>query len=333
MRRSFPRPLFAIAALLFLSPVCLWAQGQIIGEVHVNRGELPGPVMVELQFRGAPVGSVYTDTQGKFGFGPLESNLYHVVIRDERFYPLDEQALLDLSTSATLMVQIHLTFKPPEKDKKDVTLERGMGSNPNLVDAKDYRRNVPKAALKEFDKGVEADHKSDADGALRHYQKCLAAAPDFYPAHNNLGSLYLRMGNFPAAQQQFEQAIKLNESDAEARLNLGNVFLMTRNYDAALENVQEGLRRSPQSSFGYFLQGSIYKQTGKLQEAERSLRQALNLDPAMSRVRLELVNVYLTQGKKSDASQELRAFLQQSPQDPLAAKARDLLKKLETNPN
>jgi Tfp pilus assembly protein PilF len=285
--------------------------------------------MVELQFRGAPVSTVYTDTQGKFGFGPLESNLYHVLVRDERFYPVDEQAFLDLSISATLMVQIHLTFKPPDSDKKDAAGNRSPGSNPNLVDAKDYRRNVPKAALKEFDKGVEADQKSDTEGALRHYQKCLAIAPDFYPAHNNLGSLYLRTANLPAAQQQFEQAIKLNESDAEARLNLGNVFLMTRNYEAALENVHEGLRRSPQSSFGYFLQGSIYKQTGKLPDAERSLRQALQLDPAMSRVRLELVNIYLTQGKKSDASQELRAFLQQSPQDPLAPKARDLLKKLE----
>jgi Flp pilus assembly protein TadD len=93
------------------------------------------------------------------------------------------------------------------------------------------------------------------------------------------------------------------------------------------------LRRSPQSPFGYFLLGSIYKQSGKLPEAERALRQALTLDPAMARVRLELVNIYLSQGKKDDASHELRAFLEQSPQDPLAPKARDLLKKLETHPN
>jgi len=286
---------------------------------------------VELQFRGAPVSSVYTDAQGKFGFGPLETNLYHVVIRDERFYPVDEHALLDLAISATLMVQIHLTVKPP--DKKDDSVHRGEGGNPNLVDAKDYRRNVPKAALKEFDKGVEADRKGNSEDAIRHYKKAIGIAPDFYPAHNNLGSLYVRSADFPAAQAQFEAAIQLNGSDAEARLNLGNVFLMTHNYDVALENVQEGLRRSPQSPFGYFLLGSIYKQSGKLPEAERALRQALTLDPTMARVRLELVNIYLSQGKKDDASHELRAFLEQSPQDPLAPKARDLLKKLETHPN
>lgn len=331
MRCPLPKPCLFVLAFLVVFPVCLWAQGQIIGEVHVNQGELPGPVLVELQFRGAPVTSVYTDTQGKFGFGPLDSNMYHVVIRDERFYPLDEQAFLDVSISATLMVQIHLTIKPP--DKKSAPENRSPGSNPNLVDAKDYRRNVPKGALKEFDKGVDADRKGDQKGAIRHYQKSLTIAPDFYPAHNNLGSLYLRTSNLPAAQQQFEEAIKLNGSDAEARLNLGNVFLMTRNYEAALDNVQEGLRRSPQSPFGYFLLGSIYKQTGKLPEAEHALREALAQDPSMSRVRLELVNIYLTQGKKTNASQELRAFLEQAPQDPLAPKARDLLKKLEAKPN
>jgi len=330
MRRCLPKPVLVVLAFLVVTPVSLWAQGQIIGEVHVNRGELPGPVLVELQFRGAPVTSVYTDTQGKFGFGPLDSNMYHVVIRDERFYPVDEQAFLDVSISATLMVQIHLTMKPSEG--KDGPVGRSPGSNPNLVDAKDYRRNVPKAALKEFDKGVEADRKGDTQEAIRHYQKSLGIASDFYPAHNNLGSVYSRMANFPAARDQFEEAVKLNGSDAEARLNLANVFLITRDYPAAMNNVQEGLRRAPQSPFGYFLLGSIYKQTGKLPEAEHALRQALDLDPAMSRVRLELVNIYLTQGKKSEASQELRAFLEQSPEDPLAPKARDLLKKLETSP-
>jgi len=327
-RRRFKPHLLSTAFLLF-SSASLWAQGQIIGEVHVNGGDFPGPVLVELQLHGSPINSVYTDEQGKFGFGPLGTNEYHVLIRDERFYPVDERALLDVAISATLMVQIHLA--PRSSGKKDAPVDRTAGSNPNLVDAQDYHRNVPKVAVKEFDKGVKADKKGKPDDALRHYQKALAIAPDFYPAYNNLGSLYLRKADFAAARAQFEKAIQLNQSDAEARLNLANVLLMIHNYDGALQNVQEGLRRAPQSAFGYFLLGSIDKQIGKLPEAEHALRQALALDPQMSRIRLELVNIYLIQEKKIEAREELRGFLKDSPNDPLVPQAKAVLAKLDAS--
>jgi Tfp pilus assembly protein PilF len=49
----------------------------------------------------------------------------------------------------------------------------------------------------------------------------------------------------------------------------------------------------------------------------------------MSRVRLELANLYLSQQKKAEATAELGSFLQDSPDDPLAPKVKDLLNKLQ----
>jgi tetratricopeptide (TPR) repeat protein len=270
---------------------------------------------------------VYADDQGKFGFYSLSSNPYHIIINDEHFYPVDRVVLLDLSITAFQMVQINLTPRdpPPPKD----TLPAQPGGNRYLVDLEQYRRQFPKKALNEFDKGVKADQQGNRDDAIRHYEKVISLAPDFYPAYNNLGSDYLAKSNFDAARVQFERAIKLNQSDSEAHLNLGNLLLMTRDYDGALSNVQEGLKRQPSSPFGHFLLGSIYERMGKLPDAERALRQALELDPKMSRVRLELVNLYLAQQKKSEASEELRAFLKDSPDDPFAPKARELLVRLQ----
>jgi regulator of sirC expression with transglutaminase-like and TPR domain len=68
---------------------------------------------------------------------------------------------------------------------------------------------------------------------------------------------------------------------------------------------------------------------GKYPEAERALRQALELDPQMSRVHLELVNLYLVQQKNAEATAELRSFLKDCPDDPLAPKVKEVLKKLE----
>lgn len=319
-----------LALLVLIASLSLWAQqvGNITGELHVIRTDLPGsPIMVELQLRGATIASAYADDQGKFGFYSLTSNPYHIVINDERFYPVDHTVMLDLSVTAFQMVQIILT--PREATAPKDTLSAQQGGNRYLVDLEQYRRQFPKKAVNEFDKGVKADQQGKRDDAIRHYEKAIGLAPGFYPAHNNLGSDYLAKSDIKAAQGQFEQAIKLNQSDSEAHLNLANLLLMTKDYEGALNNVQEGLKRQPNSPLGHFLLGSICERTGKFLEAERALRQALDLDPSMSRVRLELVNLYLAEQKKAEASAELRAFLKDSPEDPLARKAKELLDRLE----
>ena len=300
--------------------------GSIVGELHLSRGDFPGRIFIELQLHRATIANMYSDDQGKFGFVGLGSNPYQVVIHDERFYPVDQLAVLDTSISTLSIVQITLT--PREPVKNELLPNREQGSSPYLIDPSEYRRHFPKNAIKEFDKGVEADKNQKRDEAIRHYEKSIFLAPDFYPAHNNLGSAYLSRADFKSAQAHFEEAIKLNQSDAEAHLNLANVLLMTKNYDDALKEVEEGLRRKPNSAFGQYILGSIYERMRKLPEAEHALREALKLDPAMSRVRLELVNVYLLQQRKSEASVELKAFLKDSPTDPLAPKAKEILEKL-----
>ena len=316
---------------LVLPPATLRAQqsgvGNIIGELHVSRGDLAGRIFIELQLRGATLASGYSDDEGKFGFYGLGSNPYHVVIHDEHFYPVDQLVVLDTSISSISMTQINLILREPVKSEP--LSNQGPGSNPYLIDPSEYRRHFPKNAIKEFDKGVNADKNQKRDEAIAHYQKSISLAPDFYPAHNNLGSAYLSQSDFKSAQAQFEEAIKLNQSDAEAHLNLANLLLMAKSYEDALKNVEEGLRRNPTSAFGQFLLGSINERMRRLPEAEHALREALKLDPGMSRVRLELVNVYLLQQKKSQACAELKAFLNDSPKDPLAPRAKEVLGKLE----
>jgi tetratricopeptide (TPR) repeat protein len=200
--------------------------GSIVGELHLSRGDFPGRIFIELQLRRATIASIYSDDQGKFGFVGLGSNPYHVVIHDERFYPVDKLVELNTSISATSMAQISLT--PRETNETETLPNREPGSNPHLIDPSDYRGHFPKNAIKEFDKGVQADKNKRRDEAIGHYEKSIFLAPDFYPAHNNLGSAYLGKADFKSAQAHFEEAIKLNQSDAEAHLNLANVLLMTK---------------------------------------------------------------------------------------------------------
>jgi Flp pilus assembly protein TadD len=304
--------------------------GNIVGEVQISRVGLPSKkILVNLQNRGATINSVYADEQGHFGFYALPGGLYHIVIQDDDFDPTDQSVILNPLTSPVSYARVMLAPRSVTASKR--APDRLPGSNPGVVDLKEYTHKFPKKAVNEYEKGLRARAENKLDSAVQHFQKSIESAPQFYPAHNELGRIYTEKSDFLPAQREFEEAIRLNASDAEAHINLGNIFLLTKKYPEALATVQDGLRKDPNSAVGKFILGSIFERTGKFAEAELSLRQALKLDPQMSRVRLELVNLYLAQQKKSEASNELKAFLRDFPNDPLAPRAKEVLNKLQAS--
>lgn len=334
MDRSWrARLLFAVlASFAIRSPLCAQQNqlGKIIGTVRVVRGDFPQyPVLISLEMRGSPIGSSYCDDQGRYGFYSLVANEYRVSVNDDAYEPVSITASVDPSIAPMNFIDIRLT--PRANAKKDPLPGRVQGSNPYLVDPAEYYRQFPRKTLKEFEKGVDADHHGKTDEAIQHYEKAVSYSPNFYPARNNLGSAYLTRQNFEAAEKQFEAALKANQNDVEAYFNLANVMLMTKRYPEAEHQINEGLQRRPDSAFGHFLQGLLYSRLGKLDLAEKGLQSALQLDPKMAQVYLQLVNLYLQQKRTPEAISELEAYLKAFPDSPLSSKARETLKRLQGN--
>jgi tetratricopeptide (TPR) repeat protein len=278
--------------------------------------------------RGAPIASTYTDDRGSYGFYNLLANQYKVTVDDEAYEPVSQTTDLNPEFSTTNIVQI--TLIPRANAKKDPLPGRVEGSNPYLIDPAEYYRQFPKKTLKEFDKGSDAEQKGKTDEAIQHYEKALQISPTFYPAHNNLGSIYLAHQKYDLAQAEFEAALKTNQNDVEAYFNLANVFITTQRYPAAEREIDDGLQRRPDSAFGHFLQGLLYSRTSRPELAEKSLQSALQLDPKMSQAYLQLVNLYLQQKRTPEAISELENYLKTFPDTPFSAKARETLKRLQS---
>jgi Flp pilus assembly protein TadD len=327
----------SIARILFGCALCgtTLAQqtqtlGSIIGHVHVSRGEAPPErILVTLEVRGGAMDSVYTDSQGTFGFHRLGPNPYNVTVNDEHYQPVRIPAVvMPTSLNPTIFLDIALIPKQPPKEDGGLS-PKPAGANPNMIDAREYSARFAKRAVKEFEKGMTADSTGKKDEAIRHYQRAIAIAPDFYFAHNNLGSDYLSKADFVGARKEFEQVVLINQSDAAAYFNLSNVCMLMAQLPDAQRYLEEGMRRQPDSALGHFLLGSLNLREGKLLEAERALRQAVRLDPVMVQPRLQLVNLFLQQGRKEDAVAELHAFMNTFPDNSFNKQAKDLLQRLE----
>jgi tetratricopeptide (TPR) repeat protein len=325
------------AACLAVSGTILAQQqqtlGSVMGHVRVVRGDSPPePVMVTLEIRGAAMDSVYTDSQGTFGFHNLAPNSYYVSVNDEHYQSVRTSAVIS-PTSLNPVIFVDITLVPKSSAKADsVSLAKPQGGNPDLTDVREFTAKFPKPARKEFEKGVEADRAGKRDEAIHHYQKAVQVSPDFYYAHNNLGSDYLSKSDFVGARKEFEQVVRLNQSDAAAYFNLSNVCMLTAQLPDAHRYLEEGMRRQPDSALGHFLLGSLNLREGKLPEAERALRQAVQLNPVMVQPRLQLVNLFLQQGRREEAVGELHAFMSTFPDNSFDKQAKDLLRRLEISP-
>lgn len=303
--------------------------GSIVGRVLLNRGDTtPDRVLVSLALRGTPLDSVYTDSQGTFGFHGLSADTYVVSVDDEQYQPVHMTADIH-PTSLSPMVLLDIRLVPKSTAKVPTLSPRQPGSNPYTMDIKEYSKEFPKKAVKEFEKGVASDQDNKKDDAMAHYRKAIELAPDFYPAHNNLGTLYLGKSDFKLAEEQFREAVRLDQNEAQAYFNLGHVLMLTDRFPEAETTLAAGLQHRPDSAFGYLLQGHLYAQTGKLMEAEGSLQHAIRLDSKLPDAYLQLVSLYMKQNRRQDAITQLQAFLKGFPTAAAAPKAQEVLDKLQ----
>jgi len=332
--RRFP----SLHLLFFLLLLCAngtaqQIEGNIIGHMRVLRGDTPPErVMVTLEVRGAPMDSTYCDSSGTFGFHNLGPNPYYVLVNDDKYEPIRQLAVID-ATSMSPTVFVDLVLIPKKKTEPDSPdTSDAKGSNPDMIDVREYASRFPKKAVKEFEKGLSSDAAAKPDDAIRHYQKAVDIAPDFYLAHNNLGSAYQNKSDFPDAIKEFERVVQLNQSDAAAYFNLSNVYMLTGKLLEAQQYLNEGLRRQPDSALGQFLLGSLNIKLNRLPLAEMALLRAIALSPTMAQARLQLVNLFLQQGRKDAAIAQLREFLDKLPDNPYSLQAKQVLQKLRAQP-
>jgi predicted Zn-dependent protease len=137
--------------------------------------------------------------------------------------------------------------------------------------------------------------------------------------------------DFPAARKEFEQVVKLNQSDAAGYFNLSNVCMLTGQLPEAQQFLDEGLRRQPDSAFGQSLLGTLDLRAGKLAQAEIALLRAIQLDPTKGLYRLQLAYLLRQQGRKDAAASQLRELLARLPDSAFSAQAKQLLQKLESD--
>jgi len=325
---EFPDAPFLAAfflALACLAPAAHAQSGGIVsGRVTNSQGQ-PQNVLVHLLADGdIPAGDAYSDSNGYYVFMGLTNGNYAVVVEAEGYKPFRGTTRLDnvIQPRGQVMVELEPATEQAATMGPMIAGSKSSGE----INAKHPLPPFDPKALKEFDKGNKEQQRGNSQAALERYQKALRIDANFYPALNNMGTLFERQGNHAQAKEAFMKAREINPDDGEAYINLGHVLFEEGQFRPAVDQLNQGLQRSPQSAVGNFFLGSTYFKLRETEKAENLLKKACALDPKhMSPAHLQLANLYLQRHDYGAAKVQLQTFLQMNPSAPQAPAIKKML--------
>ncbi|MCG6157842.1 tetratricopeptide repeat-containing sulfotransferase family protein [Rubinisphaera margarita] len=152
-------------------------------------------------------------------------------------------------------------------------------------------------------RGLAEHHRGQPEAALPFLLEALAGDPQIAKIHNNLGSVYLKLQQLPAAEAAFRQATALNPNLAEPWKNLGQCQLKLGQPAEAAVSFEAALKRDPKDLSMLRLLSTAYEQARNFGRAEEVCRRALELVPDDPHLLNDLANVLWQQRRLAEAAE------------------------------
>ena len=164
--------------------------------------------------------------------------------------------------------------------------------------------------------------------AIQNLRKSLQLNPKDADVHAFLGVVcLLLLSDFPGAEKELEEALKLNPYLTDARNSLGVVYMKTGRGDEARAAFEESLKDRTYSSPEKILYnlGTLHLEAKRYPEALDAFRRAVGANAAYAKGHFGLGLAYAETGRTEDARTSFQKVIALEPKSPEAARAREYL--------
>ncbi len=135
------------------------------------------------------------------------------------------------------------------------------------------------AARRQNQEGLARLAADDLEGAEKAFARALTADVEFGPAHNNLGKIHYRRGDWYQAAWEFEFARKLLPDNPEPCNNLGLVREVQGRLDMAVDHYRQAVDLAPDNiHYAANLARALHKRGDRTGELHGLLRQIIEQD-------------------------------------------------------
>jgi lipoprotein NlpI len=141
---------------------------------------------------------------------------------------------------------------------------------------------------------------------------CIAAiesgklsAADLAVTLNNRGLAYQSQGDYERAIQDYDQAVRLNPSYADAFINRGGTYHGQGDYERAIQDYDQAVRLKPSFAIAFNNRGLAYQSQGNYERAIQDYDQAIRLNPSHAGAFINRGNAY---GSKRDYERAIQDY-------------------------
>jgi tetratricopeptide (TPR) repeat protein len=148
--------------------------------------------------------------------------------------------------------------------------------------------------------------------------------PNSAPLHLARGVLYVQLGQYEKAEDDFAQATQLDSTQAFSSVAQGLTQLQRSNVDGALAIIREQLQQNPKDGYLHYLKAEALRQKGAepgtaaFEEALLAAETAVRLKPRFPLAEDLLGTFYLRQNHLEMARQQFEKVLQSEPNNEAA---------------
>ncbi len=146
----------------------------------------------------------------------------------------------------------------------------------------------------------------DTDTALVALERAVAINPTLAESRSNLGNIYLQRGRMNEAVQQYRAALQLNPSDPKTHYNLGNAYMVLNELNAAASSLRQAIQFDPNFVDAYRSMAIVCTRQEQYGGALSELNRALAVDGRNVQVYLQLGDLYYRMGQYDKGLQNFR---------------------------
>ncbi len=194
------------------------------------------------------------------------------------------------------------------------------------------RLKIPDKARDEFDKGMEAFGKKKYDEAAKRFKRATELYPQYAAAFTNLGVIAMQSEKEDEAADYFHKAVAADENYPASYNYLAKLAARKADDAEAERLLNKALSLDPQNPDALMLLGVLQYQSGRLDLACSQAKRIHDMPhEGFSYAHYVAGRAFEAKAKWQDAISEFKLYLKETPNGPMADKARAAVTKAESS--